>query len=295
MNGWSNRRLTSLGCTMGCAVTGVLAVLCSATISGAKTMHFAPLPMQNRETIVKQFKPMMLYLEQKLGCFIEFEYSDSYKDLVEKFSAGKVDIAYLGPLPYVELHAMYPPSEPVVKFNEESGNATYTCAITHFAGTPVKLEGLRDAKIALTQPLSTCGYLSVRGLLKKKGSQIEENHYQYLDKHDAVALAVIQGEYQLGGLKTAIAKKYTHLGLTILEETPPFPAFSLVANTATLSAEEVRAIQQALIDLDPKGKDRESLETWGEAVRYGAIPAQDADFNTVREYKSGITIPDQGK
>ena len=102
---------------------------------------------------------------------------------------------------------------------------SYYGALVALADTPVNLQGLQNKRIALTQPLSTCGYLSVSGLLRERKSSLEKNRYRYLNKHDAVALAIIRGEYDLGGLKTAIGKRYTHLGLKILAETPPFPGF----------------------------------------------------------------------
>lgn len=206
-----------------------------------------------------------------------------------------MDLAYLGPLPYVELRARFERAEPLIHFNEASGKPMYTCAIVSFADSPLNLKDLKGRRIALTQPLSTCGYLSVNGLLQEHGSDLAHNRYRYLDKHDAVALAVIRGEFDAGGIKTAIGKKYTHLGLTILAETPPLPAFALVANTATLSKEKMEAIRVSLTGLDPAGSDKEMLITWGENIRYGAVIASDQDYNVVRKLKGNSVIPTADK
>ena len=260
----------------------------------AKTIRFAPLPMENRETLVKQYRPLVLFLEEKTGANIVFDFSDNYTEIIKKFIEGNIDLAYLGPLPYVELKTKYAKAEPVVHFNEASGKPMYTCAIVALGDAGIKLHGLKTSKVALTQPLSTCGYLSVQGLLKENGSNLEDNRYTYLDKHDAVALAVVRGEFELGGIKTAIAKKYSHLGLSVLAETAPMPAFALIANRSTLNDAVVDAIRSSLTPLDP-AKDTDMLATWGENIRYGATEATDRDYEAVRRFKGNLDIPTANK
>ena len=261
----------------------------------AETIRFAPLPMENRETVVKQYRPMVLYLEKSLNVTIEFVFADNYADILNNFIAGQIDLAYLGPLPYVELRAKDSHAEPLVHFNEASGQPMYTCAIVTLADSPLPLQGLKNKKIALTQPLSTCGYLSVNGLLREQGGSLEDNRYAYLDKHDAVALAVVRGEFDAGGLKTAIGKKYGHMGLKILAETAPMPSFGLVGNQATMSTTTMQALREALTKLNPAAGDKEMLATWGENIRFGAVAASDKDYDVVRKFKGNGTIPTADK
>jgi phosphonate transport system substrate-binding protein len=266
-----------------------------AATAQAETIRFAPLPLENRETVVKQYRPMVLYLEKKLNVTIEFVFTDNYADIINNFTKGQIDLAYLGPLPYVELRAKDSQAEPLVHFNEASGKPMYTCAIATLADSQLQLKGLKKKAIALTQPLSTCGYLSVNGLLQEQGSRLEDNRYTYLDKHDAVALAVVRGEYDAGGLKTAIGKKYAHMGLKIVTETAPMPSFGLVANRATMSASTMQALREALITLEPAAADKEMLATWGDNIRYGAVAASDKDYEVVRKFKGNIVIPTANK
>ncbi|MGD9950652.1 MAG: PhnD/SsuA/transferrin family substrate-binding protein [Desulfobulbus sp.] len=276
-----------------------LALLCSlwyGSIFAQDTpIRFAPLPMENREALVLQFRPMIEYLEQKLNRPIVFDFSESYDKILEKFQSNTIDLAYLGPLPYVELRTKDAHAEPLIRFREASGQPMYTCAIVALADNPIALHGLSNKHIALTQPLSTCGYLSVYGLLQEQGSSLEENRYRYLDKHDAVALAVIRGEYDLGGLKTAIGKRYTHMGLKILIQTPPFPGFGLIGNQKTLSPQTLEAIRQNMIRLDPAEADKKMLGRWGRSIRFGAVRASDDDYQTVRKYKGKLEIPTGNK
>ena len=270
-------------------------IIMAAGMAQAETIRFAPLPMESRETVVKQYRPMVLYLEKQLNVDIEFIFFENYADIIQAFIDGQIDLAYLGPLPYVELRAKYSKAEPLVHFNEASGKPMYTCAIVTLADSLLQLRGLKNNRFALTQPLSTCGYLSVNGLLQEQGSRLEDNRYTYLDKHDAVALAVVRGEYDAGGLKTAIGKKYSHLGLKIVAETAPMPSFGLVGNGATMPAATMQALRTALTKLDPAAADKEMLASWGGNIRYGAVAASDKDYDPVRKFKGNAGIPTASK
>lgn len=261
----------------------------------AETLVFAPLPMKQPEEIVKHFKPMLAYLEQTLGMTIQVDYSSSYEDILKKFRSGKLDMAYLGPLPYVTLKEGFAPATPLVHFLEKSGKPSYTCAIVTGAGGK-PLAGLKGAKIALTQPLSTCGYLSTDGLLHRAGSALEHNKYRYLDKHDEVALAVARGDFDAGGLKTSIAKQFAHLGVNVVAETAPLPSFALIANSKKLSAKRMAELREALTRLQPQSNpaDKATMQQWGDEVRYGAVAADDKDYDPVRQLRKRVDIPQQG-
>lgn len=278
--------------TMLAMLIGVISII-HADIH-AETLRFALLPMEDHETVINQFRPMTTYLEKHLGVTIEFQCSEIYSEILEQFRRSQIDLAYLGPMPYVTLRKSYPQAEPLVHFNERSGQATYTCALVTFPDAVFDIYDASNRKIALTQPLSTCGYLAARELMHRNGSELNRNYFRYLNQHDTVALSVVRGEFDAGCLKTAIGKKYTHLGLQILAETPPLPSFTLVANTRTLSAELISRIRMVLPALDPHGKDRELLSAWGDNIRYGAVSASDGNFDVIREMIGQTGIPPMG-
>jgi phosphonate transport system substrate-binding protein len=270
------------------------ACLVAVSAVQAETIRFAPLPMQNQETVIKEFRSLTTYLEQCLQVTIEYVYSNSYSDILEKFRRSEVDLAYLGPLPYVELRSHCAEAEPLVQFKESSGQATYTCAMVSFPDSGFHPAAAEKRKIALTQPLSTCGYLSTSGLMRHSGGSLERNYYRYLGQHDAVALSVLRGEFDAGGLKTAIARKYAHLGLQVISETAPLPGFALIGNTKTMPIDLMSRLRQELTALDPAGRDKAMLSTWSDNLRHGTVAASDRDFQAVRELLTGAVIPSKG-
>ncbi len=257
-------------------------------------LHFAPLPMENREAVYKQFEPMRVYLEQITERKIVFKYFDNYAHLIDNFISGEIDLAYLGPLPYVNLRDRYPAAEPLVTFREVSGKSGYTCSLITLPENQLKLSEITEKKIALTQPLSTCGYLSVNGLLEKHGTNLEKNRYRYLGRHDAVALAIVRSEFDIGGVKTEIAHNYSHLGLKILAETDTLPGFALVSNSATVTPETAEIIRESLSALQPAGKNKEMLSDWGKKLANGAVPATDKQYDIIRRLMGDIVIPEKG-
>lgn len=267
----------------------LLAALVSALPAAAETLTFAPLPMETPYTVASQWKPLLDYLELNLGVTFEIDYSESNDQIVDKFKAGKLDLAYLGPLPYVTLKKSFPAAEPVAVFHEKNGQPAYTCAVVTLADTPFSIKRMQGQTVALTQPLSTCGYFATQGLLHDLGSSLEANRYRYLGQHDEVALAVVRGEFDAGGLKTAIADKYAHLGLTVRAESAPLPGLALIANSQRLSAERIAQIRKILLAAKP-----EIRRQWGDNVRHGVSPVKDSDYDGMRLWALPVHIPAQG-
>lgn len=287
-------RLSCLGVLSPIGVSGlarsmvVAGSLVFSFVVSAETLVFAPLPMETSESVARQWRPVLDYLGNTMGARLSIEYSGNYAVILEKFRAGKLDLAYLGPLPYVALREHFPAATPVVHFNEMSGQPSYTCAVVVLEERKLTMKELRGKQIALTQPLSTCGYLATDGLLREARSGLEKNRYRYLDKHDAVAIAVARGDYDAGGLKTAIARKYAHLGLKIIAESPPLPSFALIANGQRVSASRIAEIRAALASADQYQR-----EMWGDSVRYGVVLAEDSDYDAVRALRGRTEIPEK--
>jgi len=237
---------------------------------------------------------MLSYLEQELSEPISIEFHKNYAAILDAFCRDNIDLAFLGPLPYIKLKKKCDKVVPIVRFVNKKGKSTYTCSIITDTEIGVQnLQELKGKKVALTQPLSTCGYLMTDFLLRQAGFHLADTRYRYVGNHRKVALAVIRGEADAGGLKTSIAHKYEHLGIRFLARTPPLPGFLLVANGSTMSLGQIQKIRAALLRLHPltNPEDAETTACWGEKIRYGAVPVNDRDYDIIRNELAGITIP----
>ena len=263
------------------AIVWIVLMASVGNASEPKKLIFAPLPTQSKETVVEMFTPMVRYLEKHLHVSIEYRFSSSYAQMLASMEAGEIDIAYLGPLPYVEIHAKHPSYLPLLFFNESNQKPFYTCAIVAWDASKSLSKLTPKDRFALTDPLSTCGYFSVEGLLKNVQQSLTNQPFTYIGKHDTVALEVVKGNFEFGGLKSDIARQYGHLGLEIVAETALFPSFALIADTKKLSKEHTDAIVKALIEVEEK----ERLQ-WHKSIRYGVTYADDKAYDTIRRIQS---------
>ncbi len=273
--------------------TWLIIVVSSADIS-AKTIRFAPLPMFSKSTITKQFSPFVEYLSKNMGQQVELTYHRNYQDLLSKFIQDDIDLAYLGPLPYVMLIENDPDFVPVVRFVNASGESTYTCSLVTFDRDRSARLSLSKLPVALTQPFSTCGYLMTEGLLNRRGLSLNNTPYYYSGEHSECALDVIRGKASVAGIKTSIGKRYKNLGLQFVEQSVLLPGFLLVANPRTLSADTIDRIRKSLLSLDPLNSpaDAEVTKPWGAGIRYGAVSAHETDYQLIKEKLQKIKIPE---
>lgn len=244
--------------------------------AAGRELVYAPLPIEQPETVIAASRPFVSYLSKQLNAPVSIRYEKNYEEILRLFQQGKIDIVHLGPLPYVILKKSYTKAEPVVAINEPDGKASYTCAmVTAFDG-PTSVRQVRRS-VAFSQPLSTCGHLTAGYLLDKYGIKLEDLHHEYLGNQDQVALAVVKGNYEVGTMKAAVAKKYTNLTLRIVEETPAFPGFLLVANQATVAPEQIAKIRKILLSTTPK--DAAGLVLG----HYGFSPVEDGNYDLIRQ------------
>jgi phosphonate transport system substrate-binding protein len=258
-----------------------LVCLLLATSVEAGVLRFAPLPVADEKSLRADYLPMLDYLVSRTGDTYRWNFMPKYPDLLQAMILDQIDLAVLGPLPYVRLTAMTKHFEPLVLFREKDGRAGYDCVLVAFGkDRALKLKDIKNKNIGLTQVESTCGYFAVARMLRRAGRSPgkDGNRYEYAGNHGNAALGVVQGRYDIAGLKRSQAEKYKGLDLHVIAEAGPYPGFALVANTRTLSPARRTAIRQALLQVDEK-----TQAGWSEAIRFGVVEANDAMYSEIRE------------
>jgi phosphonate transport system substrate-binding protein len=276
--------------------------LCSSLFAGIAqadpTIRFAPLPLEDKKIIYEQFRGLTDYLQDTTGHQLEWIHLSDYADIIEKFKANEIDLAYLGPLPYVILKRDHQAAESLGCFRDAGGQANYTCSLITWGESDLAAESIANATIGLTQPYSTCGYLSVSQMLGEAGRKLDGdgNSFSYAGSHSEAALGVARGDYDVAGVKTAIAKRYEHLDIKIIATSRSYPGFALVANRNTLNDETFRKLQEALLKLDPQNNPqlKERMTNWGKHIRNGAVAPQQCDYKNVSDALQGLPWPIPG-
>jgi phosphonate transport system substrate-binding protein len=262
----------------------------AAAQTAPRTLVLAPLPIEKPELVKRLWKPFSAHLEKTAGVTLRIEHFASFDTVLAEFRAGRIDLAVLGPLPYLALQdtlqGSHVQAEPLVVFREKDGQATLRCALATPASERLAVREIKGKKIALAQPQCTCCWFAGELLLRAAGSALGQNRFRYLGNHHEAALAVLRGEFDAGVMLASVAREYAGLGLTVIAETPSFPGFSLVANAATVSPEQRARIRQAL--LSASAEDRAH---WSAYTRHGAALATEDDFAALRKLRAGIGNP----
>lgn len=272
----------------------ILFAFCLFSLASAQPIRFAPLPMLAKSEVEKNFQPFAHYLSTITATDVETIYYENYHTLLDGLINDQIDLAYLGPLPYVSLIQQDSSYVPVVRFVNQDGDATYTCSLVSFDSTLSSLGSAVLPIVALTQPRSTCGYLVTEQMLQQLHTSLDVLPYYYAGQHSTCALEVLRGNAQFAGMKTSIARQYRNLGLTILAESDPLPGFLLVANPRTIDGDTIRIIQTSLLQMKPSATPSGAVTTanWGKMIRYGAIPVRSSDYDVVRQMVDRINFPE---
>ena len=271
----------------------IIIVLLLSSLFSSDVIKIAPLPMVKSQRLLNQYIPMLRYLEKKTNLKFEIVYVSDYDQIIQKLIDSEIDIAFLGPLPYVEITKRCKSIIPLVRFLNSKGEEKYTCSLFSLDNSSLKLSKLRDKKVALTQKYSTCGFLAVEQMLQKNQNSLKNSSYNFMGSHSNAVLEVVLGNYELGGAKSSIVKSYQHIGLKILATSQKFPGFVFAAKSKNLSNQTLIKIKKALMDLKPltSKKDREITKEWGKNLKYGVVEAKDDDYNIIREILQKIELP----
>lgn len=256
-------------------------------LSAAEPLRLAPLPLENREAVVRQFQPLVNHLSEQLGEPVELVWPGYHADVLSAFINGEIDIAFLGPLPYLRLREQHAAATPMVRFIGGDGQEMYRCALVGFVDAPIPANQFAGKRIGLTQPLSTCGYFGTNAILNDyAGISLEQTDYRYLGSHEKVALSVIAGEVDAGGVKDEFAEKFLPVGLDILAWSEPVPGVALIANGATLSPARIEQLREILL-----ATPEHTYQKWGSTISHGMKAATNSDFDALRAFGDIHAIP----
>ncbi|AIO71299.1 MULTISPECIES: phosphate/phosphite/phosphonate ABC transporter substrate-binding protein [Burkholderiaceae] len=262
----------------------LLAAVCSIGHASSnpdpETLKVALLPDENASTVIKNNKPLEIYLEKELGKKIELVVTTDYSSMIEAMRHGRIDMAYFGPLSYV-LAKQKSDIEPFAAMKQK-GSTTYQSVLIANTGAGIaKISDIVNKNVAYGDVASTSSHLIPKSILAENGLKAGENYREhFVGAHDAVAMAVQNGHAQAGGLSKPIFESLVQRGLVdpnkvkVLAESKPYPQYPWTMRS-NLKPELKEKIRAAFLNL----KDPEVLKPF-KADGFG--PISDKDYDVVR-------------
>jgi len=253
------------------------------TLDAQPPLRLSAVPLSSAEAMVRDFEPLADSIARLLGRPVEFVYLNNHEKVLDALRAGRIELAVIGAVPYVELVGFGPGQlspgtiRPVVRFKEADGQGTYRCVLVAFPDDQVVLSQAQGLTLGMSNPLSTCGPLSARSLLAAAGVGWAQIRPRYLGHLNDVARAVVAAQVNLGAVNESVARQHASLGLQVLASTGPLPGFVLVAHAQRVDAETLARLAH-LSDLPVT-----EYGQWGISIRHGLMPVTDADYTPVRD------------
>jgi phosphonate transport system substrate-binding protein len=246
-----------------------------------RALKVALLPDESPATIIRKNEPLRAYLASALKRDIELIVTTDYSSMIEAMRRGQIDVGYFGPLSYVLLKNRMPGATAFAA-KLEGTSPTYTAVLIAGADSGVtKPEDLKGKTVAFGDPASTSSHLIPTSMLARGGLKAGIDYKKvFVGAHDAVAVAVQNGNAQGGGLSRYLFSSLVEQGtiksdrVKVIAESERYPNYPWVLSPE-LSPELKESIKAAFYGL----KDPAILKPL-KADGFG--PVTDADYDVIR-------------
>ncbi|NIA02714.1 MAG: phosphate/phosphite/phosphonate ABC transporter substrate-binding protein [Planctomycetia bacterium] len=255
-------------------------------LSTLPSLTFLVHPYDNPSRLVARFSPLCDYLSKVSGQPVKLVIARSYVDQVQRITKGQVDLAYMGPTPFLRAqdHYLADNVKKIVPFAAEvkGGNASYQSVIVVRDNSDIKdIKDIEDHTFAFGAPHSFSSHYVPRVMLGNNGLAFKNlRDYAYLGRHERVALAVLHGDFDAGGLNRDVAKRYQNRtpGLRVISASAPLPPHLIVARP-DFSLIILEQLTLALVEPDTNDSDYNlAMTSLGQGTRFTAPDMQSFDY-----------------
>lgn len=156
-----------------------------------KTLRLGIIPSENAQETMKEFQPLVDYLQKTMGVKVEASVATDYNAVVEAMRAGHLDAAMFGPFSYIMANERAG-AQVVVARVGPTGSPTYKSYIYTRSDSGINsLQDLKGHSFAFTDPGSASGYLIPSKVFLDNGISVKDfSNVVYTNGQDASILAV---------------------------------------------------------------------------------------------------------
>ncbi|MBB2894818.1 putative selenate ABC transporter substrate-binding protein [Pseudomonas sp. AS2.8] len=243
---------------------GLALSLTSLLSHAADELRVSAIPDEAPTELIRKFKPLGEYLEQRLGMPVKFVPVSDYAGVVEAMASDRLDLAWFGGFTFVQAQRKAPMT-PLVQREEDQ---KFTSKFITADPAVKTLQDLKGKTFAFGSVSSTSGSLMPRYFMQQEGIVPEQffSRVAYSGAHDATVAWVAAGKADAGVLNASVWKKLVDAGkvdtskVRVISTTPTYYDYNWTVR-GNLDPQLAAKIKQAFLDLDPaKPADKAILD-----------------------------------
>jgi len=254
---------------------------------GRGVLRFGVVPLESPAEMFLKFSPLADYLSKKLGKKVELKVAIDFEEAVNDIGKNITQLCYMTPSTYIEAHNKYD-VDVIVKALRDGKPYQHSVIISRLDKNINSIEDLKGKTFAFGDPHSTSSHIVPRAMLREVGIHVKDlNYYNFLGHHDDVAKAVLNGDFDAGGIMEATAYKFKDQGLKILKVSEDIPEFNICINRS-VSKEDIAILKSALISLtDSTTEGSHILKSIAKSYT-GFVEARDEDYDNIKSMMSKL-------
>ncbi len=239
------------------------------------------LPLESPSTMFKNFLPLADFLSKKLGRTVELKVAVDFEGALKDIGQNVTQLCALGPATYIEAQRRY--GVKVLVKGLRDGKPYHRSVIITRSDTSIRsVSDISGRSFAFGDVHSSAGYIVPRLILKDAGIELEDLlSHSNLGQHDAVAQAVLRGDFDAGAVIESTANRYRDRGLRFVHLSEEIPEMNICYNTSVVD-KEVSAIKTVLISLNDSSAEGAVILKSIDKDYTGFVEADDGDYSGIR-------------
>lgn len=264
------------------ALTVWCAALVQSDAQAAEPVVIGVHPYLSASEIINRFSPLSEHLAVALNRPVEISVSPNYENHIKRIAEDTVDIAYIGPAAYVALTDAHGPQTLLARLSVNGTPEFYGYIVVRTDSLLSRVKNLQGKRFAFGDEKSTMSHLvPFAMLMEARVSKQDLAHHEFVGSHENVALSVLAGAFDAGGVKEEIYHAYRDKGLRALAKSPPVSEHLFVASTR-ISDKEVEVVRKALLSIAATAKGLEAVKAIKSTVN-DLVAVTDADYDPLRK------------
>jgi phosphonate transport system substrate-binding protein len=254
----------------------------------APTLTILVLPVERIEVMYERFLPLKQHLQRALRTRIVIRVARDHESALQEIGRGDVQIAFLDPATYCEVRAKYRDKvAPLASAVGRDGRGSRSVLVAKSGSGIERVVDAGGKRLALGTRQSAFSYVMPLAMLDDLGIKARDfASVDLLQQEDRVALSILVGAHDVGGMSEAVARKYTADGLKILKSSEALSPV-MVCGSPSLPGDLRKRVVEGLLQL----REPAVLSAIDPDIR-GFVTAEDRDYDMARVMIRNVTGED---